>query len=42
MTLIQFDQMFLIVHKFEWSCFNYPNMIRAVVIFPNVSKCIQI
>jgi len=24
MTLFQFDQMFLIVPKFEWSCFNYP------------------
>jgi len=30
MTLFQFDQMFLIVPKFEWSCFNYPNMIKAV------------
>jgi len=42
MTLFQFDQMFLIVPKFEWSCFNYPNMIKAVGICPNVSKCMQI
>jgi len=25
MTLFQFNQMFLIVPKFEWSCFNHPN-----------------
>ena len=42
MTLFQFDQIFLIVPKFELSCFNYPNMIKAVGICPNVSKCIQI
>jgi len=42
MTLFQFDQMFLIVPKFEWSCFNYPNMIKAIGIWPNVSKCMQI
>jgi len=30
MALFQFDQMFLIVPKFEWSCFNYPNMIRLL------------
>jgi len=41
MTLFQFDQMFLIVPKFEWSTFNYPNMIKAVGICPNVSKCMQ-
>jgi len=33
MTLFQFDQIFLIVHKFEWNCFNYTNMIKAVGIF---------
>jgi len=42
MTLFQFDQMFLIVPMFEWSCFNYPNMIKAFGIRPNVSKCMQI
>jgi len=42
MTLFQFDQMFLIVPKFEWSCFNDPNMIKAVGICPSVSKCKQI
>jgi len=42
MTLFQFDQMFLTVPKFEWSYFNYPNMIKAVGIRPNVSKCMQI
>jgi len=44
MTLIQFefDQMFLIVPKFERSSFNYPNMIKAVGICPNVSKYMQI
>ena len=26
----------------EWSSFNYPNMIKAVGICPNVSKCVQI
>jgi len=41
MTLFQFDQMVLIVPKFEWSYFNYPNMIKAVGICPNVSKCMQ-
>jgi len=30
MTLFQFDQMFLIVPKFEWSCFNYPIMTEGV------------
>jgi len=28
--------------KFEISCFNYPNWIEAVGIYPNVSNCIQI
>jgi len=42
MTLVQFAQMARIVAKFEWSCFNYPNMIKVVGIFPNVSKCMQI
>ena len=42
MTLFQFDQMFLIVPKFDWSCFNSPNMMKVVGICPNVSKCIQI
>jgi len=36
MTLFQFDQMFLIVPKFEWRCFNYANMIKAV---GNSPKC---
>ena len=44
MTLFQFefDQMLLIVPKFEWSSFNYPNMIKAVGIYLNVSECMQI
>ena len=42
MTLFQFDQMFPNVPKFEWSSFNYPNMIKAVGICPNVFKCMQI
>ena len=43
MTLFQFVQMFLIVPKFEWSCFKlFPNMIEAVGICLNVSKCVQI
>jgi len=33
MTLFQFDQIFLSVHKFEWSCFNYTNMIKTDGIF---------
>jgi len=41
MTLLKFAQMVLIVTKFEWSSFNYPNMIKAVGICPNVSKCMQ-
>jgi len=41
MTLFQFDQMFLIVPKFEWSCLNCPNMIKAFGIRPNASKCMQ-
>ena len=39
MTHFQFDQMVLIVPKFYWSCFSYPNMMKAVGICPNVSKC---
>jgi len=31
-----------IVPMFEWSCFNYPNCIETVGIYPNVSNCIQI
>jgi len=42
MTLFQFDQVFLTVPKFDWSCLNYPNMIKAGGICPNVSKCMQI
>ena len=42
MTLFQFAQMVAIVPKFEWSCFNYPNMIKVVGICPNVSKHMQI
>jgi len=29
MTLFQFDQMYLIVAKVEWSCFNYTNTIEV-------------
>jgi len=29
-----------IVPKFEWNCFNYPNMIEAVGICPNLSTVI--
>jgi len=42
MALFQFTQMARIVPKFEWSCCNYLNMIKAVGICPNVSKCMQI
>jgi len=42
MTLFQFDQVFLTVPNFDWSCLNYPNMIKADGICPNVSKCMQI
>jgi len=38
MTLFQLAQMARIVPKFEWSCFNFPNMIKAVGICPNVSN----
>jgi len=38
MTLFQFDQMFLIVPKFEWNCFNYPNIIKFAQLFLNVCK----
>ena len=41
MTLFQFAQMVLIVSKFEWNSFIYPNIIKAVGICPNVSKCMQ-
>ena len=41
MTLFQFAQMARIVPMFEWSCFNYPNLIKAVGICPNVSKCMH-
>ena len=41
MTLFQFAQMVLIVPKFELSSFKYPNMIKAVGICQNVSKCKQ-
>ena len=42
MKLFQFAQMIPIGLKFERSCFNYPNMIEAVGICPNVSNCMQI
>jgi len=42
MKLFQFAQMVSVVRKFEWSCFNYPNMIEAVMICANVSNCMQI
>jgi len=41
MTLFQFDQMFLIVPKLEWSCFNFSNMKRLLEfaqMFLNVCK----
>jgi len=40
MTLFQFDHMYLIVPKFEWSCFNHPNMIKLefAQMFLNVCK----
>jgi len=41
MALFQLAQMALIVPKFEWSFFNCQNMIQAVGICPNVSKCMQ-
>jgi len=42
MKHFQFAQMVPIVPKFEWSSFNYPNMIEAVGICPNVCNCMQI
>jgi len=38
----QFTQMVPNVPKFEWSCFNHPNWIEVVGIYPNVSNSIQI
>jgi len=35
LKLVQFAQMVLIIPKFEWSYFNYPNMIEAVGFCPN-------
>jgi len=37
--LFKFSQMVPIVPKFEWSCFNYPNVIEAVGICPNACNC---
>jgi len=42
MNLFYFTQIFPIVPKFEWNCFNYPHSIEAFGIYPNVSDCIQI
>ena len=42
MNLFYFTQIFPKVPKFEWNCFNYPNSIEAIAIYPNVSDCIQI
>jgi len=36
-----FTQIFPIVPKFYKNCFNYPNSIEAVGIYPNISDCIQ-
>jgi len=33
--------MFPILSKFEFSCFNYPNLIEDVGIYPNVSNYTQ-
>jgi len=41
MKLFQFAQMVRIVPKCERNCFNYPNVIKAVGICPNVSNCMQ-
>jgi len=38
MKLFQFSEVVPIVLKFELSFFNYPNMIEAVGIYPNVSS----
>ena len=42
MKLFQFAQMVPSVPKFKWSCFHYPNMIKAVGICTIVSNCMQI
>jgi len=42
MKLFQFAQMVSIVPKFERSCVDYPNMIEAAGIRPNVSNFMQI
>ena len=42
MNLFHLTQIIPIVPKFKWKCFNYPNSIEAVGIYPLVSDCIQI
>ena len=42
MKLFQFAQIVPIVPKFEWSSFNYTNMVEAVGICTNVCNCMQI
>jgi len=42
MNLFYFTQILPIVPKFEWSCFNYPNVIEVVEIYPNDSDFVYI
>jgi len=42
MNLFYFTRIIPIAPMFGWNCFNYPNSIEAVGIYPNVSDCIQI
>ena len=39
-NLFYFTQIFPIVPKFEWNCFNYPNLIEFVELYPNDSNFI--
>jgi len=41
-TRYHFTQMVPVVPKSEWSCFNCPNFIEPIVIYPNVFNCIQV
>jgi len=38
MNLYYFTQMFVIAPKFEWSYFNYPNLIEVIRIHPNINE----
>jgi len=38
MSLFYFAQIIPVVPKFEWNCFNYPNLIDVVEIYPNDSN----